>query len=544
MKTLSALFFYSPLVLCLSCLCLNSQDLSSLPTKKFKFSGGLQYGIVLQKNTNSSISTNPFFWNFSANFNLSLLNILNMPFTFTANSQNTEFNKPAFTRFGISPRYKNLTLHLGHRALSLSEYSLAGAMFKGIAAEYRILSKKIDVTALYADFSSQLDFSAQSVNTLNSTDYYQNREFGRIGFGGKIGKQSKNGKMNFIFFNFKDFAKQDSTENHRLFLQENVLSSIEIERKISEKISLYTNLFFSFFPKTAINETEQLFQDSYSEQHAKKSSGRQIKLKINLKRQQVAINHLYIKPDYLSLGAPFLQNDINQWSVSNNLNLFKSTVSFRLNVGIMQNNLDGKQQNTSKRFISSVQSGIRISKRLQLSLMYSNFSITSLPVRIEFTDSIRYLQVTENATFSTNYSFRTEKIQQSFTFAAQYQAVKQMQQNNEANPDNKLINFSANHNIKIKAAEISFSTSLNFNISKENLCLPSLKISKKLPKNLGEFGSSFLLILNNNRPGSQNIAINYSNSLFDKLLINMTYQLINMKENKIMGFSSQISYSF
>ncbi|MBN2683228.1 MAG: hypothetical protein JXR58_12020 [Bacteroidales bacterium] len=517
--------------------------------KYCKISGGLNYGISFQQNQNNLLPQN--LWNFSANINIKVLNILNLPFSYTASSQNKQFNKPAFSRFGISPKYKNLTVHLGYRTLSFSEFTLASLMFKGFAVNYILKSQNLNITTIYGNFT-QPDFTSQPtqaiVNNQDPTNPYaiypSNAEtLKTIGKGIKISRQTISNSYSIIFFNFLKQYNNDSLSIQNLTIQQNSLFSIEAQQKISSRLSFNSNFFLSLFP-----DYSKLSELVYISSHSRQSTGWNFSLKYSLKNKMLSINHLHIPSDYFSIGAPFLQNNLNQYSISLNLGLFKNLASFSINSGIMQNNLDNKLNNTSKRIISSIQAGIKISKAVNLSIIYSNFSLYSLPVRIEFTDSVRFLQVTENAGVAANFSKQNNKIQQNIMLSGQYQKARQIQRTEQNMPTNQLVNLSFNYNLKIKKLQLAINSginkSINLNTQAQNLWLPSIRLSKKICKNGGEIAGSTMLYLSKNSTVSHSQSISYNNTILKKININLSYQLSNRNNNMFTAGSAQISYTF
>ena len=104
----------------------------------------------------------PLSYGINANATLTLYGI-SMPFSFTwYSNQKAGFRQP-FNQFGISPTYKWLTVHLGYRHVSFSEFTLNGYTFLGAGVEAR--PGKFRLGAVYGKFNqiSQYDLAMTDI---------------------------------------------------------------------------------------------------------------------------------------------------------------------------------------------------------------------------------------------------------------------------------------------------------------------------------------------------------------------------------------------
>src|SRR5690606_10105002 len=93
-----------------------------------------------------------------------------------------------------------------------------------------------------------------------------------------------------------------------------------------------------------------------------------------------------VDPDYQSLGAIFLTNDVEEISLGSQLASRGGRISLALSAGAQRNNLDGRQALTSARLIGSANLAWQPAERVSLGFSYSNFSANSSARRDAFTD--------------------------------------------------------------------------------------------------------------------------------------------------------------
>ena len=147
-----------------------AQDIGSVSGQKAftlhgNFNAGLNYHTDLSdKNSSSPISFGPspsYFLQFNP-----VLTIYGMalPFNLMFASQNKSFNTP-FNRYGASPYYKWVKLHLGWRSLHFSQFTLGGQQMLG--AGFELTPGKFRAAFMYGKFNNAVtDISLY--NNLNS----------------------------------------------------------------------------------------------------------------------------------------------------------------------------------------------------------------------------------------------------------------------------------------------------------------------------------------------------------------------------------------
>src|SRR5690606_3239673 len=113
---------------------LTGQDLSRLGDEKpVRFSSGISLQTSFYSVNEIPYRRQPFNWSISGTPVLEVYG-LSLPFSFYFSNQQLTFQQP-FNQFGISPRYKWITTHLGYSSVRFSDYTMAGRRFLGAGVE-------------------------------------------------------------------------------------------------------------------------------------------------------------------------------------------------------------------------------------------------------------------------------------------------------------------------------------------------------------------------------------------------------------------------
>ena len=364
----------------------------------------------------------PFFWQLNANLNLNFLEIINAPFAFTLSQQNKSFAQPQpFNRFGISPTYKGWTVHLGHRTLSFSDYTLAGNLFFGVGMEYKPEGHPLRVAALFGRFAKPVDKFSQFGQV------YAEPTYRRLGYGLKLGFEEEARRAAFQFFRAADETHSimlaDSLIGNTPTPEENLVVGFEGGFKFLEKFSFDGEYAYSLF--TRDRRIPELFTNNYSFINnlgslftPNGSSAFTNALRSQLTYQgdmfQLNLNYRRVDPGYTTHGSSFLNNDLEDITAGISLPVFKNKVTVSTNGGMQHNNLD--EQNTAeiRRLIFSTSASITASERLNLNLNYANFSTSTRQLLLQsdiLSDTLEFFQVTKSATATANYLIGESKNQ-------------------------------------------------------------------------------------------------------------------------------------
>jgi hypothetical protein len=355
-------------------------------------------------NVNSSLAS------LSGNLDLAILGVFTIPVSFYLGTQNKSFNQPSFKQYGLSPKYKWFTLHLGYRNLCLSEYSLNGVTFFGAAAEISFLKN----AGKFCLMGGQLRKS--SLNTENSG--VEQPGYERRGYGGSLELGNRQHKLGLAVFKSADiFHSPIYRDSVLVHPAANLVIAFNTEHTIK-----------SFFQVSAAYTLSQVTDNTRSlEKNAKfplklpdyliitnTSSSLAgvfaLKAEGSLKSIRAGISYLHIDPGYRSFGCTFLNNDRENYLFNLSFPLLKGKLAFAAQLGMERNNLRDLSATNSRRLVGSANMNLTISGKLSAAVQYSNFSITSKPSYLRITDSLICIQTSGNIGLNLNFTNRSYSI--------------------------------------------------------------------------------------------------------------------------------------
>lgn len=490
--------------------------------KQVKITGGINANSTLYfvESTGNSQPPrrDPFFGVVSGNITLKYRE-LSLPFSVSLSTQNANFTRPQpFNQFGVSPKYKFITLHLGYRSMNLSEFSLAGNLFLGAGFEFNHEKFPIKVSALVGRFAKAY--------TRNDQGLLKNYpSFERFGFGAKIMYEKNKSSIGLVLFRAADNPNSVSqadleylaSKGQTIKPAENLVVGLVTKLPINKIVSISAEYTLSALNPdikqrevlvndySYINNIGGLFTPRASSRFNSAFSG-----SIELSLKIVKLNGTYrrIGSDYQTLGSTFLNNDFEDITAGVSWAMFNNKVNMSTNGGIQRNNLSELQLSTLLRIIGSVSATYAASKKLNFNTNYSNFNSSTQLTPFVFNatndlkpDSLLYLQLTHSAGVGGNYLIGSEKNKSNLFSNITFQNAS----------DNKKVstlfyNINTGYSTKLPEKKVDISTSINFssNISQQNRLInigPVLTISKPIinEKIKITFNTSYQTSINNGK---------------------------------------------
>ena len=151
---------------------LHAQDVEAIvksSKKPIKVSGGVGTDHVFYASEGMANRRNaPYQYYINGNLNFQFFKEFNLPITFSFSNQQFNYSQPlnqqSFNQFGISPRYKWATAHIGWRSMSFSPYSLNGHTFLGAGVE--LTPGKWNISAMYGRLlkAEEYDMKTTGIN--------------------------------------------------------------------------------------------------------------------------------------------------------------------------------------------------------------------------------------------------------------------------------------------------------------------------------------------------------------------------------------------
>lgn len=326
---------------------------------------------------------------------------LEVPLSFVISNKKTgSSNSPqSFNQFGLSPRWKWITLHGGYRNITFSSYTLVGHTFLGAGIELNPGLFRFGM--MYGRFNRKT--SGSNLSWSDPLPY-----FARKGFAAKIGLGNESNFFDLVFLRIRDDSttlQQADTGMIRTPAQ-NVVAGINSRFTFFKKLTWDTEGAFSLY-------TTNLGAQSISEIEEDKTLGKVNKflvinfsseyyyavrsaLRYKEKNWSLKLEYRRIEPRYRSMGAYFFNNDVSNLTFSPSFYLFKRKLSLTGSIGMQQDNLRNTKKATSKRTIGNLNISYNPKPVFGISANYSHYNINQKDGRLPLNDTLRVRQATHN----------------------------------------------------------------------------------------------------------------------------------------------------
>lgn len=515
------------------------QNMGNLKSQKpISISGSLSTSLQFYGAKGIQNRRQPFTWYLTGSPTVKLYG-LTMPFSLTVSEQNRNFSQP-FNRYGTSPYFKWIKLHLGYRNVRFSDFTLGGANFLGGGVE--LTPRNLRLGFVYGQFAKRIFEDS----TANDPRYkYLRPTYQRLGMAAKVGFGKPQSFVDFCVFKASDVVESiyKPSKRARLTPMENLAASVKsrlsfFKNKLNFDFEVGASLLTRDITKKDIVVTEPWHDKMLKIMAINSSSGLYTAAKAStsygFKKGGIRLDFQHIDPDYQSLGAYFFQNDVEQITLSPNFSLLKGKLNIGGSYGRSHDNLKNKKALTTSREVAALNIGLSVIKNLNLNLSYSNFGLgQSRGIGDLFNDSLAISVVNASYTGNLNYSFGAKSKKQSVGMVAVYQNTSDLSQfSRQYSVSNSFI-YNAIYSLNIPK-KINASTSLSYVLieagGKKMLNIgPNLNASKEWMKGL--LRSTV----------NHNSQIRNTNGLADGLTSNSSLNLaINRKKQSISIASSYL----
>jgi hypothetical protein len=405
----------------------------------------------------------PFIGRIGGNLQLDFMGV-SVPISLFIGSGGTVFNTdlPAFAFVGLSPKYKNLTLHLGTRTLDLGRYSFSNHSFEGLGVEY-----KPNRWRLCGFFGRLRRSRPQDVLGIQRIDPV----FRRLGAGIKVGyEKDKDIIAMSIFKGWDDPNSLSLNVDSSLVLPaQNVIYSLESQKNISNSLLIKFNYSISGITENTmlpnirsigwVSSMGGLLEINPSTRwnHAFDTG-----LQLNMKNGSIQIEYQKVDPGYRTLGALFFQNDLENISLGIKQRWWRNRIQINGRGGVQRNNLAGNQVNTYQRLVAALMLGITPVDPLNIQVSYSSFN--NVNIRAGVQDINTPLLVTElvlnneDINGSLNYmTHRNDRTIGSFQFGYQFSSGFMIENDAvQEDADTKAQNLSFHYNLQWIPRKMTF----------------------------------------------------------------------------------------
>jgi hypothetical protein len=518
---------------------LMAQDIEQVvKAKPFSWTGSLGAGTEFYTSNAALGRYTPFAWQLNGNFNMTLFETFQLPFSFTVGKQQLDYRLP-YLQMGMSPSYKWATLHVGYRNLNYSAYGLNGATFLGAGLELN--PGLFRFGTMYGRFSQGLE-----VDT--SLNVFQLPAYKRMGYGGKIGVGKENNYLDLTFFAAKDDTNSIATPDpiYNLTAQDNMIFGASTKQVLFKNLTFTGDYSISFLTQDlqadpGEENTPLKGNSSTGTFHAMKAA-----LGYKFTNANLQLSYERVDKGYRSLGSFFFNDDFEHLLITPSWSMLQNKVSINLSAGLQRNNLKNDEGVQDFRLANSVGISLNPSQKFGLDVNYSNFSMNQRAVNnFDLNDTLRIINVTNNLNLTPRLTFTDEKKLQTVTLNYNFQLF------NDKNIVTTEIAGNSSHfanlmyNITLLESQWTVFGGLNFNAFDQfenNLKQAGLSagVSKSFLDNKlsSSFNSTYnLSYLNGAADGSiLNFNANAGYTLQQKHSFNLTLSLLNNSSKALDSF--------
>lgn len=456
--------WYFILPLLLYALKTNAQALDQFGVKKgVTINGSLNASTTLYGASGIESRRDPLAWYLNGNLNINLFGY-SMPFTFSYSNQGTSYSQP-FNQFRFAPSYKWARAYFGTTSMNFSNYTLAGHMFDGVGVE--LSPGKWRVSAMYGTLLKPVQFDVLH------PENYSRAAFERKGYGLKTGYENDGNSYSISVFKARDninslhFIPDDAS----ITPQENIAVAFNIRQRFLQHF--FTDIEYSVSALDRDTRSGKLDSTEHSPSNllgkflttdgsVRYFDAIQAGLGYTGTSYSIQVRYERVAPDYVTLGAYNVVNDMRNITLAPAVQLFNGKVNLSANAGWQVNNLDHTKSSDMKRWVASVNAGIVPNTHWAFSGGYSNFTNFTRnrplidPYFNNNLDTLDFYQV--NNTYNGMVMFRTgtKERQHMISLNSSYQYASD--RSTESTPDLSRFFTSAlsyTYNIEPKAVSVS-----------------------------------------------------------------------------------------
>ena len=445
----------------------SAQDLANIGKQKpIDLSGSLSMRLSSFSTTNPKSVRDPFYWTISGSPTLSIYGIT-LPFSFAISDKQRDFRQP-FNMYGVSPYYKKIRFHAGYRSVYFSDYTLSDHIFLGggIEAEPSI----VRFGFVYGRFMKAI---APVTDTLAGE--YSAPSFARKGFAAKFGLGTYNNYVDLILLKISDDTTSVNMDREKTGIPgaENLVLGIKTRQVIAKIFSFDADFGVSAYSNDlraeaidldqikALSKVKNLFTPRMSTTlltAGKASFG------IRLKKVSVKLNYRRVDPDYQSMGAYYLNTDIENLTLAPSWQMFKSRVRINGSIGFQRNNLLNDKVNNSIRRANSLAVSFTPNSKWGFNLNYSNYNMSQTRNYTIVRDTLSLEQFSNNLNGNLFFNFGTKTHRQNLSFNASYMDLADNSSRDSTSNSTTSLNPSASYRLTNTDTKLSFNIGTNASI--------------------------------------------------------------------------------
>lgn len=449
----------------------NVEEMMDLKKKKWvKINGGVNATSTLFS-SNEMGGRQPFSYQLSGNVNISSLELINIPLTFSLNNYGSQFTYPTLpNRLSLHPSYKWVRCHIGDVSMSFSPYTLSGHQFTGAGVE--LTPDHWTVSVMGGRLVRRVDYDP-AIPFLPPA-------YERYGYGAKVRHDGNKFFLGGTFFTAKDKKLENTfrTDSMGIFPKSNIAVSVEAGVSILPNLKLSGEYATSFLtrdtrsPRKKDNFIDRIVnsKESTSTYYAVKGA-----LDYTFLKNTIGLGYERISPQYETLGGYYFNNDYENMTLNYARPLFKGKANIALSAGLQRDDLDNSKKEKNTKIIGSANVNYAPTNKLNISVsastfqghrnIKSQFDYVNQTTPYENLDTLNFMQISQNIDINLNWTLQqNEKRTQTLMMSVSYQEAAD-KQGKYILPGNltRFLNSSTSYGLEL--APINTNVNVGFNLS-------------------------------------------------------------------------------
>lgn len=406
----------------------------------------------------------PFGYSLNGNVNIGIYGFV-IPINVFVTDMVNGYQIP-FSLIGASPTYKRWTFHAGIRNLNWGQFSLAGAPITGGGLEYN--GNKFRFGFIYGRLAK-----AVAEDTLQPTQV--NPSFERWGWAAKMGFGSLSNSFDITILRAADRlgSLPYVPVKSEVLPKENLVTSVSWKKAIARYIRWDAEVATSFFTRdlraasSGLEKDLPFIQNLFWIYEPKLSTQFYFAgltgLSFQYRNFGLRFQYKRVDNDFASLGAVFIQNDVEEFSGSMNMGFWKNKVRLNLTGGQQRDNLNFTKASTSKRVIASGNVSFNPIKWYGLDVSYSNFLTDQQQAARRLFDTSRTALVNENLSVNQRFSFNNPVHARNFMVMFNRAAINDLNPTASRNSSGQTLSAGLSFSYSHLKRQFGMNMSVNYN---------------------------------------------------------------------------------
>jgi hypothetical protein len=438
--------------------------------KPVRFNGGLSAGSI-HYTGNEPSGRQPWTYYLNGNLNMNVYGLIDIPVSVNLTNLGSDFAYPSLpNRLSLHPSYKWATAHIGDVNMTFSPYTLNGHQFTGGGVE--LTPGKLKISAMGGRLLKKVPYSIDNP--------YLMPNYERWGYGAKVQYDCEKYSLGMIYFGAQDKVNETIAliaDSLGIYPMQNTAFSWNIGLKLIQNLSFTAEYGISLLTRDsrAATGNGNFLQNTFG---MKTSTGIynafNAKLNYQLMKNTIGIAYERIDPQYQTLGAYYFNNDYENITLNYARPFLKNDkANIAVSFGVQRDNLDNSKEETSNRYVGSINLNYNPTEDLQTSLNFSTFqSYRNIKSQFDYInqmspydnmDTLQFSQLSQNLDASVMYTFqKSETRNQRLNLNASYQQAAD-EQGGISLPGNvsRFVNSALGYGLTLIPQNVNLTASLN-----------------------------------------------------------------------------------